>query len=106
METREAVILWGLSWLQTAASIVYIYLRLRQRALQKLPARGARWGMGARTLAYYGFNLILSVILGRIGWIPAVVMLAYGFILIEALEDVARPAVGQKPTAIGLRQLA
>lgn len=106
MQTRAAAILWGLSWLQSAASIVYVYLRLRQRVLLKSPNRAVRWRMGARTLAYYGFNLGLSIILVVMDWTPTVVSLAYGFIMLEALEGIARPAIGRKPTAIGLRQLA
>src|SRR6266496_3383937 len=37
--------LWILVWLQTAASIVYAYLRLEQRELAQLPPRRERWEM-------------------------------------------------------------
>lgn len=105
-ENREAWILWGLSWLQSAASIVFIYLRLEQRTLEQMPSRSARWRMGARTLAYYGFNLALSGGLALSGLVPPTVVLAFGLVLGDALEGVAHPPAGKKPSAIGLRQLA
>jgi hypothetical protein len=38
--------LWILVWFQTAASIVYAYLRLEQRELAQVPARSELWKMG------------------------------------------------------------
>jgi hypothetical protein len=101
----EAWVLWGLSWLQSAASIVYVYLRLRQRKLDEAPQQGERWRMGSRTLVYHSFNFILSVVLGLMRVAPLGISLAFGLVLLDAIEGVARPPVGLKPTAIGLRQL-
>lgn len=57
--------LWAFTWLQSAASIVYAYLRLEQRDLKQEQAsamsRGAWWQMGIRALAYTSFNVIVSI---------------------------------------------
>jgi len=49
--------LWILIWLQTAASIVYAYLRLEQRNQAKGPVGSGHWKMGWRAGAYTSFNL-------------------------------------------------
>lgn len=102
---RVPWILWGLTWLQAAASIVFIYLRLEQRKLKAVPARPDRWRQGGRALMYHTFNLAASATLAAVGWAPWLVPVAFGLMLIDAVEGVARPPVGVKPTAIGLRQL-
>jgi len=62
--------LWLLTWLQSAASIVYAYLRLEQRGQAKGQERSGQWNMGVRALQYTSFNLMLSLGLGWIdcGW--------------------------------------
>jgi hypothetical protein len=102
--TQTAWILWGLSWFQSAASIVHIYLRLSHRKMNAPPSNP--WRMGARSLAYHSFNFLGSTALAIIGWIPLFAPAAFGLMLIDALEAVMRPAIGIRPTAIGLRQLA
>jgi hypothetical protein len=99
-------ILWGLTWLQSAASIVYVYHRLEQRHLTATPSVPHRWRMGARTLVYHAFNLTVALGLTLLGRVPALVPLAFGLMLLDALEGVAHPPVGARPAAIGLRQLA
>ncbi|GAB4500644.1 MAG: YwiC-like family protein [Anaerolineales bacterium] len=99
-------LLWILVWFQSAASIVYAYLRLEQRQWREMPDGGGRLRAGARALAYSGFNLLLAAILafgGRISfwvWIPFLIQFG------ETLWGTLRPAVGAKPVAIGMRQLA
>ncbi len=105
MEARVPWILWALTWLQAAASIVFIYLRLEQRKLQTIPPVRDRWRQGARALLYHAFNLAASLALAITGWAPWLVPGAFGLMLIDALEGVARPPVGAKPSAIGVRQL-
>lgn len=101
----EPWLLWALTWLQSAASIVHVFLRLEQRRMTVLPAQGIRWRMGARSLAYHTFNLALSTALAGAGMVPWLVPFAFGVVLVDALEGIARPQVGARPTAIGLRQL-
>ena len=97
--------LWLLSWLQSAASIVYAYLRLEQRTQAKDPDRSDAWSMGARALQYTSFNLMLSLILGWIAWLPRWIFVPFLVQWLETLWGTTHPAIGWKPTAIGIRQL-
>ena len=109
--------LWLLTWLQSAASIVYAYLRLEQRALSsKRPSkekerqveaagRSVQWSMGARALQYTSFNLMLSLGLGWIAWLPRWIFIPYLLQWMETLWGITHPATDWKPTAIGIRQL-
>jgi hypothetical protein len=105
MDARVPWILWGMTWLQAAASIVFVYLRLEQRKLQAVPAVRDRWRQGARTVAYHVFNVLASLSLAIFGWAPWLASVAFSLMLIDALQGVAKPPVGANPTAIGLRQL-
>jgi hypothetical protein len=102
----EPWILWSLTWLQTAASIVLVYLRLAQRQMEGPLRLAERLRMGRRTLAYHGFNLLYSVALAAWRLAPVGVPLAFLLTLGDALEGVIHPPLGAKPTRIGLRQLA
>ncbi len=97
--------LFGLAWLQSAASIVYAYLRLQQRSLPSVPALGERLRAGRRAMMYAGFNLFLSIGLAVSGKFSAMVFLPYGLQFAETLWGTLVPAVGVKPTRIGFRQL-
>lgn len=102
----EALVLWVLTWLYSAASIVYVYLRLKQRRWEAAPNKKECLSHGTRTLMYQGFNLTLSLILALAGMVPPLVIVAFLFSALEALEGVLRPAVQSPPTSIGYRQLA
>lgn len=101
--------LWLFCWLQSAASIVHAYLRLSQRDI--LPeqaqgrARGEWFRMGRRALLYTSFNLGLSIMLGWAAVISAFVFIPFLIQWIETLWGIFNPAVGWKPTRIGVRQL-
>jgi hypothetical protein len=97
--------LWILVWLQTAASIVYAYLRLEQRELAVVPAPRDRWRMGSRALAYTSFNLGLTLTLGLLSVLPRFVFVPYLVQWIEALWGIFHPSIKWKPTRIGIRQL-
>lgn len=101
--------LWLFCWLQSAASIVYAYLRLSQREIPADQARakqGSEWlRLGSRALIYTSFNLILSAALGIAGFIPAFTAVPFLLQWLETVWGVGRPAVGWKPTRIGVRQL-
>ena len=100
-----AWILWSLSWLQSTASIVNIYLRLEQRQLNTLPPISSRLRTGRRTIAYHLFNLAVVSLLASQALIPWLIVAAIGLMLADSLEGILRPAVGVKPSMIGLRQL-
>jgi YwiC-like protein len=98
--------LFGLTWFQSAASIVYAYLRLEQRALPQVPDLRTRLLMGHRALLYTSFNLAATVVLAAIGILPRLIFIPYSVQWIESIVGTLRPAVGVKPTLIGLRQLS
>jgi hypothetical protein len=98
-------ILWILTWFQSAASIVYAYLRLEQREWRATPALADRFRAGWRALAYTGFNLGLASVLGAFGIIPGLVWAAYLLQFGETLFGTVRPAIGAKPVQVGMRQL-
>lgn len=97
--------LWGLVWIQTAASIVYAYLRLEQREWKSVPNRWERFRAGFRAYLYTSVNLLVTVILGLIDVLPQLLFLPYLLQWLETGWGVERPAVGWKPTRIGIRQL-
>ncbi|MFL7868430.1 MAG: YwiC-like family protein [Anaerolineales bacterium] len=97
--------LWLLTWLQSAASIVYAYLRLEQRTQPQVPTRSEQWSMGKRAIQYTSFNLILSLALGWAGWLPRWLFIPYLVQWLETLWGITHPATGWRPTVIGIRQL-
>lgn len=103
----EGWLLFVLVWLQSAASIVYAYLRLNQRILPEVPDLKTRITMGSRALLYTSFNLLFVSILAIASLVPPLLPLAYLLQWAETLwGSLVKPAVGVKPTRIGLRQLA
>lgn len=101
--------LWALTWLQSAASIVYAYLRLGQRELEpdqaSAKSRSDWWRMGSRAFLYTSFNLVLSLGLGVANLIPRFVFVPFLLQWAETVWGISNPAVGWKPTRIGIRQL-
>lgn len=98
--------LWGLVWIQTAASIVYAYLRLAQREWKSTPSHWTRFRAGWRAYLYTSFNLLISIILGPVtGFLPKLLFIPYLIQWLETIWGIDHPAVGWKPTRIGIRQL-
>lgn len=97
--------LFILTWLQSAASIVYAYLRLGQRELDKIPNAPDRLRMGRRALMYTSFNLIFVSLLSINGTLPSLLPIPFALQWGESLWGTMQPAIGVKPTRIGLRQL-
>jgi hypothetical protein len=95
----------ALTWLQSAASIVYAYLRLEQRELETLPDMASRFRMGRRALLYTSFNLALAAALSITGLLPRLLPLPFALQWLETLYGTLKPAAGYRPTAIGVRQL-
>jgi hypothetical protein len=98
-------LLWGLTWLQSAASIVYAYLRLEQRVWDGKPTLKTLLERGWRANLYTSFNLGLVVILSLRGILPPWIFIPYLIQSAETLWGTINPAVGVKPTLIGIRQL-
>jgi hypothetical protein len=97
--------LWIPTWLQTAASIVYAYLRLGQLPLLEVPMRNELWKMGFRAFAYTTFNLISIFTLGFVSVLPRFLFIPYLVQWNETLRGIFHPAIKWKPTRIGIRQL-
>lgn len=98
-------LLFALCWLQAAASIVYAYLRLEQRELKELPTVDKRLRMGIRALLYTTFNLWLVLGLSYAGLVSRTLTLPFLLQWGESLWGTLNPAMGVRPTRIGIRQL-
>lgn len=97
--------LWILVWFQTAASILYAYLRLAQRDQAEGVGSAELWKMGARAFAYTTFNLVAVLALGLLSILPRFLFLPYLIQWLETLWGIFHPAIKWKPTRIGIRQL-
>ncbi|MFC1923318.1 YwiC-like family protein [Chloroflexota bacterium] len=98
-------LLLALTWLQSAASIVYAYLRLEQRELDSVPEINARLKMGRRALIYTTFNLVFVAVLTLGNLVSPLLTLPYALQWLETIWGTLNPAIGKRPTAIGFRQL-
>jgi O-antigen/teichoic acid export membrane protein len=98
--------LFILIWLQSAASIVYIYLRLDQRDWETVPSKFERFKHARRALSYACFNFIFVLIFSLSKDIPQFLPIPYALQLLETICGSFRPAIGLKPTYLGFRQLA
>jgi len=98
--------LFLLTWFQSAASIVYAYARLEQRELVAMPDNSHRLRIGRRALLYTGVNLAAVTVLGFVNILPYLLFVPYLLQFCETIYGtLVKPAVGYKPTAIGIRQL-
>jgi hypothetical protein len=100
-----ALVLWLVCWLQSAASIVHIHLRLQQRQWDAAGNMPHRLRAGWRSLAYHSFNLV--VVLGLVNELPLPpsLLAAFSLVWLDGLHGVLLPAVGYRPSRIGIRQL-
>lgn len=96
--------LWIWTWLQSAASIVYAYLRLEQRELKARLENRELWKMGKRAFIYTSFNLFASLMLGWANIVPQLIFVPFLLQWLETLWGITHPAIGWKPTRIGIRQ--
>jgi hypothetical protein len=94
-----------LAWIQSAASIVYAYLRLEQRVLPAVPPVAQRLRHGQRAVLYAGFNVALALVLSAVRVAPPALFVPFALQLAETAWGALRPAVGVPPVRIGLRQL-
>ena len=98
-------LLWLLTWAQSAASIIHVHLRLTQRGWQQVPERRALITYGLPALTISTLNLLLVGGLGADGKVAAFLAVAYLPQWLESILGTFRPAIGLKPTSVGLRQL-
>ncbi|MBN1305558.1 MAG: YwiC-like family protein [Anaerolineales bacterium] len=99
--------LWLFVWLQSAASIVYAYLRLEQREWSVTAPKGIRvlFQHGKRAFLYTSFNLVFAISAGL--FIPEARLIFIPYLLQwgETLWGITHPSINWKPTEIGVRQL-
>lgn len=98
-------ILWVLVWLQSAASIVFAYMRLEQRKLEYLPSVPARLRLGYRAIMYTSLNVLAAGVGGLLDFLPSLIFVPYLLQWLETAWGTIRPAIGAKPVHIGVRQL-
>jgi len=98
-------LLFALTWLQSAASIVYAYLRLQQRELEDIPDINTRMKMARRALTYTTFNVLLVLLLALTNTVSLLLVLPYILQWVETIYGTLKPAMGLRPTRIGVRQL-
>ncbi len=98
-------LLWGLSWLQTAGTIVYTYLRLKQRRLREIPETKESIRMGVPALVFNTGLFILVILLAVFSIVPIWLPAAYSIQALEVVWGLFHPAVLARPGAIGTRQL-
>ena len=101
----KALVLWVLCWLQSAAAIVYVYLRLAQRRLDTLPSLPERWRMGRRAITYAVANLIFAGGLALAEIVPPLTPAAFAAMVVQVIGGMRTPAIGAKPQRIGLAQV-
>lgn len=94
-----------LTWFQSAASIVHAYMRLEQRELVAMPDTRTNLSMAKRALLYTTFNLAAVSILALFRLLPTWLLLPYALQWLETIYGATHPAIGLKPTQIGIRQL-
>ena len=98
-------ILWAVCWLQSAASILLVYSRLEQRRWTSPPSLSARFLSASGAWICHVFNGVTAVTLAALSWIPWLSAAGFLLMLFDLADGTFRPAVGARPTHIGLRQL-
>ena len=99
-------LLWGLAWIQSAASILYVHLRLDQRSAAEDLTRGELVAMARPALALATLNLGFVSALCAAHVVPLWLFLPYLVQWLEVLRGTLQPAFALQPKAIGFRQLA
>jgi hypothetical protein len=96
--------LWLLAWLYAASSIVYVYLRLKQRRMKEMPLRATQWLEGRRTLLYIGGAFTVTCALAFLQYIPLWAPLPFALAAAHYVYGITHPCIGVKPVRIGIEQ--
>ena len=93
-------------WAQSSTAIVYAYLRLGQRGLDRATDARTLLRLGGPALAWSTLSLAGVLVLAGLDVVPRWLFVPYAVQWLETLYGVARPAIALKPTQIGWRQLS
>jgi hypothetical protein len=99
-------LLWGLAWIQSAASILYVHLRLDQRSASADLGWRELVAMARSALVLATLNLGFVFVLCTADVVPRWLFLPYLVQWLEVLRGTLQPAIALQPKAIGFRQLA
>ena len=103
--TAFAAILWLLMWLYAVVSVFYIYLRLAQRRLTTLPAVTERLLMGRTAMRVGALALVAVSCASFFGALPRFTPLAWLLVQLQIIIGTLYPAIGYRPTTLGLKQV-
>jgi hypothetical protein len=98
-------LLWGLSWLQVAGTILHAYLRLNQRQLKDRPPQKEIFKMSCESFLFNTALFAGVLILTLMDWVPAYLPIAFLIQPLEVIWDTYHPAISMAPKKIGIRQL-
>jgi hypothetical protein len=97
---------WALPAMQSTASIVHMFVRLKQRALSELPPLRARLTAGGAPMAVHAAGAALAVLAWLAGHAGFAVVFAMAIPGVEGAWSVAKPQIAHAPKRLGMRQLA
>jgi hypothetical protein len=103
--TPDGALLWALVWLQSAVSIVYVYLRLVQREWTSVPDLRTRMASALPALCVASSALAGVLGLSASGLAAPWLFLPFLAQWVEVVWGSLNPATGLRPKAVGLRQL-
>lgn len=97
--------LWVLSWMQVSGTILYAYLRLRQRQLTQSPTLRESIIHARETILFNFILFFVVLVLAIFSIVPAFLPIAFIIQPIEIILGVSHPAIKVPPKQIGIRQL-
>lgn len=101
----DALYLWFLCLLYFGASVFYVKMRVRHRALKSEPPAGWRWQQGRDTALYHLALVPILLGLALAGRIPILAPLAFLPLLLKSLAAVALPNPGMSIRRVGFTEL-
>jgi hypothetical protein len=73
--------------------------------MDEIPDINTRLGMARRALTYTTFNVLLVMLLALTNTVSILLVLPYILQWVETIYGTLKPAIGLRPTRIGVRQL-
>ena len=102
---RFGWVLWALVWIQSAASILYVNMRLEQRRQGAAPDLRGRARLGIGPVRFATFNVVAVAGLAMADLVPDLLLAPYLLQWAETIWGTLRPVTRGRPATIGVRQL-